>query len=163
MTHNGATFRSNDAQLDQRGMNSQFFFIRRHGPCIYLFTENKISRISGIPSPLPAPIKLWNFSNPNKYPHSVHWPHEKNLKSQKWPQNHSSWPKNIHKIFKLPKYSFSTTPPPPPPPPPKKKKIFIETRDLNPQNDSSLRMCENIRVHPPPGTGPVYMSTKYQG
>ena len=52
---------------------------------------------------------------------------KKNLKSQKWPQNHLSSPKNIHKIFKLPKYSFFYTPSPPPP---QKKNIFIEIQEF---------------------------------
>ena len=65
--------------------------------------------------------------------------------------------KNIHKIFKLPKYSFFYPHPPPP------TKNALKFKNLNPKNDMSLRMCENIRVHPPPGTGPGYMSTKYQG
>ena len=152
VTHNGASFRSNDAQLDQRGMYSQLFFIRRHGHCIYCLPKTKYLEYQAYH---PPPIKLWNFSNPNIYPHSVHRPLKKKLKSQKWPQNHSSWPKNIHKIFKFPKYSFFNFPHP--------KKYSLKFKNLNPKNDPSLRMCESIRVHPPPGTGPVYMSTKYQG
>ena len=37
---------------------------------------------------------------------------------------------------------------PPPTPLPPKKKYSLKFMNLNTQNDPSLRMCENIRVHP---------------
>ena len=62
------------------------------------------------------------------------------------------WPKNIHIIIKLPKYSFFYPPPP---------KIFIEIQEFEPQKWPEPMYVWKYQSTPPPG--PVYMSTKYRG
>ena len=82
---------------------------------------------------------------------------KKNLKSQKKPfELTQKYPQNLQtpKIFIF--Y-------PPPPPKKKKEKKFIEIQGFKPHKMTRAYVCVKISEYTPPGTGPVYMSTKYQG
>ena len=100
-----------------------FWYISRHGPCIYCLPETKYLEYQAY------------------HPHSVHWPHEKNLKQQKWPQKPLESTQNYPQNLQTPKiFIFLPSPTP--------QKYSLKFKNLNSKNEPSLRMCENIRVHP---------------
>ena len=70
----------------------------------------------------------------------------KTIKSDPKLSTKSSNSQNIH---------FSTLPHPP--------KIFIEIQEFELQKWTQPTYVWKYQSTPPPGTGPVYMSTKYQG
>ena len=91
-----------------------------------------------------TPKKIFEIFATKKYPDSVYLSLEKTLKYIEITPKTSpilGWPqKNIHKIFRPKKIFFFLKTP---------KNIEIQNF-YPPKNGPSLRMCENIRVPPPP-------------
>ena len=125
-------------QKNPRGEYSNVFFIRRLGLSIYYSPPKTYQEFQ-------APQEnIWNFSNPKRYPPFCTltlW--KKKLKCIEMTPKYGPilwWPqKNIHEIFMPPKYLFFW-----------KSIKILKFKILNPKNDPSRRMCENIWVPPPP-------------
>ena len=119
---------------------SYFFRIRRLGPSIY----RPPPKISGFKHPQK---NIWNFSNPKTYLNSVHWPHEKTLKciemTLKLAQLCDDPPKISTKSSYLPKNIHLS----------ENSKKYWNSEFWTQKNSLSQRMCQNIRVPPPPPLG----------